>query len=104
MILIADYNIESNEATVFDFCQVYNTSNLIRYYISYKNSAIPSCIDLILTNKRKSFSRSAVIETGLLDFNKVTLLIMKTHFPKQMPNIIEYGDCDFKKFSSDLFR
>lgn len=29
---------------------------------------------------------------------------MKKHFPKQTQNIAEYGDCDFKKFPSDLFR
>ena len=34
----------------------------------------------------------------------MTLAIMKTHFPKQTQNIVEYGDCDFKKFPSDLFR
>lgn len=59
---------------------------------------------LIMTNKLKSFSRSAVIEIGLSDFHKMTLAIMKKHFPKQTQNIAEYGDCDFKKFPSDLFR
>ena len=85
---------------MFDFCQVYNMSNLIRGYTCYKNPS--SCIDLILANKLKSFLRSAVIETGSSDFHKMTLAIIKTHFTKQMPNIVEY--CDFKKFSNALFR
>ena len=31
----------------------------------------------------------------------MTLIIMKTHCAKQIPNIVEY--CDYKRFLNDLF-
>ena len=43
---------------------------------------------LIMTNKLKSFPRSAVIEIGLSDFHKMTLAIMKKHFVRKMANIV----------------
>ena len=78
MILIANYNIEPNEATKFDFCQVYNMCNLIRYYTCYKSPESPSCIEWTLTNKPKSFLKSAVIKTGLSGFHKMTRKQFKT--------------------------
>ena len=38
------------------------------------------CIDLLLAVKPISFLKSAVIETGLMDFYKTTLVIMKSIF------------------------
>ena len=70
MLFMSDYNVGPNEATMFDFCQVYNMNNLIRDCTRYKNPENASCIDLVLTNKPKSFLKSAVIETGLSDFIK----------------------------------
>ena len=58
----------------------------------------------MLTNKPTSFLRSAIIETVLPDFDKMTLAKMKTHFVKRILNIVENSDCGFKKFSSVLFR
>ena len=55
MIFMGDCNVEPNEATMFNFCQVYNMSNLFKDYTCYKNSDNPSFIDLILTDKPKSF-------------------------------------------------
>ena len=46
--------------------------------------------------------RSAVIETGLSDFHKMTLAIIETHSEKEAPNIVEYSD--FRKCLNDLFR
>ena len=102
MIFMGDCNVEPNEATMFKLCQVYNMSNFFRYYTCNKNPDNLSCIDLILTNKPKSFLRSALIEKRLSYFHKMTLAIMETYFMKQIPNIIEYHD--FEKFSNDLFR
>ena len=90
MIFMDDHNVEPNEATMFDFFQVYNISNLIKDYTCYKNLENPSCIDLILTNKPKLFLRSAVTETVLSDFYKIILVIEKTHFAKQTPQIVVY--------------
>ena len=39
--------------------------------ICFKNPNNPSCIDLIVTNRPKSFQNSMVIETGLSGFHKM---------------------------------
>ena len=81
------------------FCDFYKFKNLIK---DAKNPENPSCIDLILTNNTNSFQNSGVIETGLSDFHKMTVTVMKTTFEKLKPNIIHYRD--YRKFSNDKFR
>ena len=76
--------------------------NLIKDATCYKNPENPSCIDLILTNNPNIFRNSGVIETGLSDFRKMTVTVMKTTFEKLKPNIIYYRD--YRKFSDDRFR
>ena len=63
---------------------------------------IPPCIDLILTNSLRIFQNTCVFETGLSDFHKMTVTVMKLHFPKQKPKIICYRDC--KRFRNQIFR
>ena len=68
----------------------------------YQNPENPSCIDLILTNNPNSFQNSGVIETGLSDFHKMTVTVVKTTFEKLKPKIIHCKD--YTKFSNDKFR
>ena len=42
------------------------------------------------------------METGLCDFYKITVTVMKTTFEKVKPNIIHYRD--YRKFSNDKLR
>ena len=42
-----------------------------------------------------------VIETGLSDFHKMTITVMKIFYTKQKPKIIKYRK--FKNFSNDAF-
>ena len=67
------------------FCDFYELKNLIK---DAKNPENPSCIDLILTNNTNSFQNSGVIETGLSDFHKMTVTVMKASFEKLKPNVI----------------
>ena len=76
--------------------------NLINNFTCYKNPNKPTCIDLMLTNKPRSFKNSSVLETGLSDFHKMTLTVMRAYFVKQTPKVVYYRD--YKKFSNDLFR
>ena len=62
----------------------------------------PSSIDLILTNRPRSFQNSTVIETGLSDHDKLTVTVMKSFFQKQVPKTIYYRD--YKKMNHSLFR
>ena len=61
----------------------------------------PSCIDLVLTNKPRSFQTKCVIETGLSDLHRMTISVLKMHFRKLPPKIISYRD--LKKFDNERF-
>ena len=61
----------------------------------------PTCIDLMLTNKLRSFQIKCVIETGLSDFRKMTISVLKMRFRKLPPKVINYRV--FKKFDNERF-
>ena len=54
----------------------------------FKNPEKPSCIDLILTNCSRSFQNPCVTETGLSDFHKLVVAVMKTNYKKSQPKIM----------------
>ena len=95
-------NSEIKEMAISEFCWTYNLQNLVKDPTYYKNPSKPTCIDLILTNLPKSFQHTQKIETGLLDFHKLTLPVLMVHFPRLKPNIVNYRD--YWGFVNDYFR
>ena len=81
---------------------VYNLTNLVKTPTCFENPDHPSCIDLILTNKSGSFQSTSAIETGLSDFHRLTISVMKANFQKQVPKILYYRN--YKSFNNDNFR
>ena len=67
-----------------------------------KNPDKPTCIDLILTNCPGSFQNSCVVETGLSDFYKMIVTVMKTSYWKIEPRVVNYRD--YKSFSNKGFK
>ena len=82
VILLGDFNSEPTETAMHEFCQLY----------ILLNPQDPSCIDLILTNRHNSFQNSIAIETGLSDFHKMTITVLKTTYKMKTPKIIFYRD------------
>ena len=58
----------------------------------FKSANNPSCIDLFLTNSRNSFQSTTTVSTGLSDFHKMVITVLKTTFPKSQPKVITYRD------------
>ena len=50
----------------------------------------------MLTSSYRSFQNSCAIETGLPDFHKMIVTVMKAYFQKQKPKVITYRD--YKNF------
>ena len=69
ILLLGDFNSEMREDAMQEFCNVYNLKTLVNEPTCFKNVDNPSCIDLVLTNKSRSFLKSSVVETGLSDFH-----------------------------------
>ena len=82
---MGDFNVEPNDATMKNFCQIYGCKNIAKDKICFENPRNPTCIDLITTNRPKSFQESEVIETELSDFHEMILTVMKVFYNKQKP-------------------
>ena len=73
------------------FCEAYDLSSLIKVptfiRIQKIHAFMPSCIDLLLINRYKNFQNSFVVETGLSDFQEMTVTVMQTTFEKLKPRV-----------------
>ena len=101
-LIMGDFNCPVSEKEMKDFCEFYDLENLIKKPTCYKNPKNPSSIDVMLTNKKGNFQNSITIETGLSDWHKMTVTILKTYCRKQDPIIVSYRD--YSKFSEEIFR
>ena len=97
---MGDFNAEPNEPPISDFREVYNTKN-IKEKTCFKNPENATCIDLILSNRPRSYLDSTVVETGLSDFHKMFVTVMKMYHCRQRPSVITYRK--FKSFSNTEF-
>ena len=102
VLLAGDFNIDDEEEMLQDFLFERNMKNLVKEKTCYKNIENPSCIDLFLTNSSPSFENTLTLATGLSDFHKMVVTVMKTTFPKAQPKIIYYRD--YKNFDLYNFR
>ena len=74
---MSDFNVEPNGATRKNFSQTYGFKNIVKGKTCFQNPIKPIYLDLIITNRPKSFQESKVIETELPDFHKTSLTVMK---------------------------
>ena len=81
-IIIGDLNFKPTESAVRASCQIYGCKNLVKDNTCFENPKKPSCIDLIITSRPNCFQNSVTLETGLSDFHKMILTIMKAFYIK----------------------
>ena len=83
IIVMGDLNcdmlnvIECNK--LIHFSEVYSIKNLIQEPTCFKNPRHPTCLDLVLTNRKEYFQNKTIIETGLSDYHKMTVTCLKTY-------------------------
>ena len=102
IILIGDFNAVNSDVALTDFCSMYNLKNLITEPTCYKNAENPTSIDVILTNRFRSFRESRTIETALSDYHKMIYTILKLDIKKKDPLLINYRS--YKHFDDLAFR
>ena len=81
--LLGDLNAQMADPSLKEFCNLYSLKNLIKNLTCFINPGNPKVIDLLLTNKPRIFCNFDTLETGLSDFHKLTLTVLKTYFKKQ---------------------
>ena len=111
IILAGDLNIDelrpcsdSSKNHLPDMKDTFGPRNLIKEPNCFK-SHNSTLLDLILTNRPRSFMQSHNFETGLSNCHKLVCSILRASFKKLPPKIIKYGDqkhFDQKKFLHDL--
>ena len=83
------------------FLDLYSLKNLVQEPTCYK-SQTARCIDLVLTNRIRSVQQTTTVETGLSDFHKMVVTVLKTTFPKQWPTVVTYRN--YKNFTEIAFK
>ena len=101
-LLAGDFNMEEEETLLSNFLSDYHARNLVKDKTCFKSLENPSCIDLYITNSYRSFQNTTTVSTGLSDFHKMIVTVMKTTFPKVKPEVMIYRD--YKKFCEGHFR
>ena len=102
ILLAGDFNTEETNQNLEDFLFENHVKNLVKVPTCFKSLTNPSCIDLLLANSPHSFQSTTTVTTGLSDFHRMVVTVMKTTFPKAEPKIIYYRD--YKKFNLQDFR
>ena len=87
---MGNFNVGFTEANMAAFCNECKLKFLNKEPTCFKNCMSPSCIDLFLTNCQKSFESTLTIETGLSDFHKLIVTVVKVKHEKVPPKIIQY--------------
>ena len=81
-LLAGDFNCEETNDYLEDFLFEHNSKNLVKEATCFKSVDNPSCIDLFLTNSPPSFQNTVTVTTGLSDFHRLVVTVMKTTFAK----------------------
>ena len=77
-LLLGDFNAEDTEPILSEFLEQYEAKNIMKNKICFKNPDRPTCIDLFLTNSPHSFQNTMTISTGLSDFHKMIITVLKS--------------------------
>ena len=89
------------ESCLNHFLFEYNAKHLVKEMTCFKSIDNHSCFDLFLTNSYQNFQNTTTVATGLSDFHKMAVTVMKTTSPKAKPKVIQYRD--YKHFVLENF-
>ena len=101
-LLIGDFNNKETDPRLNSFLHQYDAKSLGTEKTCFKNPQNPSCIDLFITNRRNSFQNTNVVSTGLSDFHKMVVTVLKSTYSKAKPKEITYRN--YKNFDQDRFK
>ena len=100
--MLGDFNAENTEPILSEFLEQYEAKKIMKNKTCFKNPDRLTCIDLFLTNSPHSFQNTVTISTGLSDFHKMIITVLKSSFIKLKAREMYYRD--YKNFSTSSFR
>ena len=104
--MLGDINIDCHNPNhnYFDYintlCETFNLKNLIKDKTCFA-STHGSSIDVILTNKPRSFQHTLTCETGLSDHHHMITTFLRLHLVRLKPKKIFYRS--YKRFDESMF-
>ena len=109
MLLFGDLNFDmlnsDKSATLNDFCDIFNLSQLVNGPNCFKKGCIPSLVDVIMTNKKSLCFKSQNGPTGVRDFHNIISTVIKgevLHKPKTLRYYRSYKKFDIENFNDDI--
>ena len=111
LLLAGDLNIDTQEnmpdsSHLSDLKDIFNLDNLVKETTCFKSKK-GTLIDLLLTNKPRSFQKTQNFVTGISDCHKLILTVLRSSFKKLPPKTVFYrchSNFDQKQFLNDLDR
>ena len=100
-MLVGDFNAEESEPCLSQFLFEINTKNIVKEPTCFKSLSSPNCIDLVITNSFSNFENTKVISTGLSDFHKMVVSVLKHTFHRSTPKLVYR---DYKNFDRVIFK
>ena len=97
-VAIGDFNLELSSPSMLSFMDSQNFVSLIKNKTRFKGTG--SCIDLILTNRKYSFTNTSLYESGLSDHQHLIYSVMKTTFKCKEPKKLIYRN--YSNFQNEL--
>ena len=80
-----DLNTVETDQQIRNFMDSYDLNNLVKEPACFR-AENSRCIDLILTNRYRSFQHTTTFETGLSDFHKMIVTVLKTTYARNCAN------------------
>ena len=74
-VLIGDFNLKIDNKSLENCMPTFDLECLIKKPTCFQSS-IPTCIDLILTNKKEFFKNTDVIEVGISDHHSLIVTVL----------------------------
>ena len=83
IFMLGDFNMTLENTNLQHFTASFNPENLIHKATCFKG--LPSCIDLIITNRKPYFKNACMTATGISDFHKSISFSLKSQVLKAAP-------------------
>ena len=106
IIVMGDLNIDisnkrkDNNDFLSDLCDTFSLQNIITGKTCHKSNA-GTLIDIMLTNRPRSFHKTSIFETGISDHHKLVLSLFCSYFTRIPPKTVEYRK--YKTFDKSRF-
>ena len=85
---------------LFEFCDIFGLQNLVKSS-TCETKTSSTLIDVILTNRVRSFRDSKTVETGICDFHKLVMTFFRLTYQRVRPTKIRYRT--YKTFDENAF-